>query len=237
MAKLFQKRELRDKDHVFKDRRGAGKVLGQMLRGAYGREGGAVVLAIPAGGVPVGIEVSKALNCPLDLIITKKLPLPQNPEAGYGAVTLEGGRFLNEMLVSRFNIPPDVIEAHISRIKKELEERNSLFRGGHPLPDLTRGTAILVDDGLASGYTMMAAIEAAKKRGAQNIVVAVPTGPTGSIQRIRDRVDEIYCPNIRDRLYFAVADAYDEWYDLDDDEVMGLMEEARGNRRKPEMKA
>jgi predicted phosphoribosyltransferase len=229
-ADIFQKRELRDKNRVFRDRRVAGQVLGQMLRSSYGRDDRAVVLAIPAGGVPVALEVSKALDSPLDLIIAKKLPIPQNPEAGYGAITLEGGRFLNETLVSRFNISPDAIEAHVSRIKRELEERDRLFRGDRPSPDLTHGTAILVDDGLASGYTMMASIEAAKKRRAEKIVVAVPTGPMGSIKRIWERVDEIYCPNIRDRLYFAVADAYEAWYDLGSDEVIRLMEEARQGR-------
>ncbi len=223
--RIFEKKELRGKNYVFKDRVEAGRVLAEMLEPEYEAAQDSIVLAIPSGGVPVGLQVRRKLNCPFDLIIVRKIPIPHNPEAGYGAVTLEGGVFLNEELVSRLKLTPSQIENHISRLKRELEERNILFRGRKPLPDLSGKTAILVDDGLASGYTMMASIHSAKNRGAKQIVIAVPTAPPETIDKIEPMVDAIYCPNVRDKIFFAVADAYEHWYDLRREEVLDLLSE------------
>ncbi len=228
---IHEKRELRGKNHVFKDRVEAGRVLAEMLETEYETTQDSIVLAIPSGGVPVGLEVQSKLNCPFDLIIVKKIPIPHNPEAGYGAVTLEGGVFLNEELVSRFKLTPSQIEKQISRLKKELQERQALFRGKKPLPDLSGKTAILVDDGLASGYTMIASVDGVKNMGAKEIVVAVPTAPTETIKKIDPMVDEIYCPNVRDKIFFAVADAYEHWYDLSQTEVLDLLAEKVRNDR------
>jgi len=224
-TRIYEKKELRGKNHVFEDRVEAGRVLAEMLEPGYKAAQDAIVLAIPSGGVPVGLEVKRKLNFPFDLIIVRKIPIPNNPEAGYGAVTLEGGVFLNDELVSRLRINPLQIENHISRLKKELEERNALFRGRKPFPDLSGKTAILVDDGLASGYTMTASIHSARNRGATEIVVAVPTAPPETIEKIDPMVDEIYCPNVREKIFFAVADAYEHWYDLSREEVLELLAE------------
>ncbi len=221
-AGIYEKKELRDKNYVFKDRIEAGKHLAEMLEPRYKQVQDGMVLAIPSGGVPVGLEVSRKLEFPFDLIIVKKIPIPHNPEAGYGAVTLEGGVFLNEDLVRRLKLSSSQVEQHISRIKKELDERNRLFRGGKPFMNLSEKRVILVDDGLASGYTMMASVHDAKQRGAKKIVIAVPTGPSRTIEKIQSMVDEIYCPNIRDKIFFAVADAYENWYDLSNEEVLRL---------------
>lgn len=221
-TKIYEKEELRDKNYVFEDRIEAGKMLGEMLEPEYREAHDAIVLAIPAGGVPVGLQVSRKLKLPFDLIIVRKIPIPHNPEAGCGAVTLEGGVFLNEELVSRLKLGPSQIEHHILLIRKELEERNALFRGGKPFPDLSAKTAILVDDGLASGYTMMASVHSAKNKGAKKIVLAIPTAPLRTIEKIGSMVDEIYCLNIRDKIFFAVADAYKHWYDLSREEVLEL---------------
>ena len=224
-ARIFEKKGLRGKNYVFKDRIEAGRMLAEMLAPEYKDAQNAMVLAIPSGGVPVGLEVRRKLHLPFDLIIVRKIPIPHNPEAGYGAVTLEGGAFLNEELVSRLRLKPLQIEDHISRLKKELEKRDALFRGKKPFPDLSGKTAILVDDGLASGYTMMASVHSARNRGAKEIVVAVPTTPPETIEKIEPIVDEIYCPNVRDRIFFAVADAYEHWYDLNREEVLELLAE------------
>lgn len=221
--KVYEKKELRDKNSVFEDRIEAGKMLAAMLEPEYREAQDAIVLAIPSGGVPVGLEVMRKLKLPFDLIIVRKIPMPHNPEAGCGAVTLEGGVFLNEELVSRLQLSSSQIEHHISLIKKELEERNRLFRGGRPFPNLSNKTAVLVDDGLASGYTMMASVHNAKNKGAKKIVIAVPTAPLRTIEKIESMVDGVYCPNVRDKIFFAVADAYGQWYDLSREEVVSLM--------------
>jgi predicted phosphoribosyltransferase len=221
--KIYEKKELRQKNYVFKDRVEAGEILGEMLEAKYKETRNSIVLAIPAGGVPVAIQVSRKLKFPLDLIIIKKIPIPHNPEAGYGAVTLEGNAFLNEDLVSRLKLDSAQIENDISLIRKELEERNKVFREGRPSPDLSDKTAILVDDGLASGYTMMASINAVRNGGAKEIVIAIPTAPMSSIEKIDSLVDEVYCANIRDKIFFAVADAYEHWYDLSREDVLALL--------------
>ncbi len=229
--RIYEKRELRGKNHVFKDRDEAGRVLAEMLEPEYKAAQDAIVLAIPSGGVPVGLQVMRKLHLRFDLIIARKIPIPHNPEAGYGAVTLEGGVFLNEELVSRLGLKPSQIEKQISRLKKELEERQALFRGEKPFPDLSGKTALLVDDGLASGYTTMASVHSVKNMGAKEIVIAVPTAPTGTIKKIDPMVDEIYCPNVRDKIYFAVADAYEDWYDLSQKEVLDLLAEKERSHR------
>ncbi|KPK21107.1 MAG: phosphoribosyltransferase [Nitrospira bacterium SG8_3] len=229
--RIYEKKELRGKNHVFKDRAEAGRVLAEMLVSEYKAAQDAIILAIPSGGVPVGLQVMRKLRLPFDLIIARKIPIPHNPEAGYGAVTLEGGVFLNEELVSRLGLKPSQIEKQISRLKKELEQRQALFRGKKPFPDLSGKTAILVDDGLASGYTMMASVYNVKNMGAKEIVIAVPTAPTETIKKIDPKVDEIYCPNVRDKIFFAVADAYEHWYDLSRAEVLDLLaEKVRSDR-------
>jgi predicted phosphoribosyltransferase len=230
-TRIYEKKELRGKNYVFKDRVEAGRVLAEMLEPEYKAAQDAIVLAIPSGGVPVGLEVKSKLNFPFDLIIVRKIPVPHNPEAGYGAVTLEGGVFLNEDLVSRLRLSPSQIENHISHLGKELEERDALFRGRRPPTDLSHKTAILVDDGLASGYTMMASVHSAKGRGAKEIVVAVPTAPPETIEKIEPMADKIYCPNVRGKIFFAVADAYEHWYDLSRAEVLDLLaEKVRSDR-------
>jgi predicted phosphoribosyltransferase len=231
--KVHEIRTLRDRTHAFKDRWDAGKILAQMLESEYAMAQDTMVFSIPAGGVPVGLEISKRLNLPFDCIIVRKATIPDNTEVGFGAVTLEGSIFLNQELLSHLKLTDFQIEQQIASVKKELEKRNALFRGGIPLPDLSGKTAILVDDGLASGYTMMASIHTLKNKGAQKIVVAVPTAPLSSIDKVQPLVDALYCANIRDTFYFAVADAYEHWYDLSQTEVIELLK-SRGKLRQTE---
>jgi putative phosphoribosyl transferase len=222
-ARVHEIRELRNRQHVFKDRSQAGKVLSLMLEPEYDKANNTLVLAIPSGGVPVALEVSKSLHCPMDLLIVRKLQIPGNPEAGFGAMTRDGTVFLNEPLVAELRLSAEAVEEQKQKVRDELERRDELFREGRPFPDLESRAVILIDDGLASGYTMTASIHEVKRRKAAKAVVAVPTAPLSSIHRIETMVNDIYCPNVREGSFFAVAGAYEHWYDLDREEVMNLI--------------
>lgn len=225
-SKIFEVSGFRDKRFVFKDRDDAGKVLAEMLSPYYEKAKETLVLAIPSGGVPIGLEVAKGLSLPLDLIIVRKIPVPGNPEAGFGALTLDGDVFLNDELVAFLRLSPKEIEDQITKVKTDLQERNFIFRQGTPFPDVINKTVLMADDGLASGYTMLACVETVRRKGTSKIVVAVPTAPERSVFRISPIVEEVFCPNIRTERYFAVADAYANWYDLTRNEVLTRLQEA-----------
>jgi putative phosphoribosyl transferase len=231
-ARLHERSELRNRQYVFKDRAHAGKVLVSMLAPEYAKVANLFVLAVPSGGVPVALEVSEGLGSPMDLLIVRKLQIPGNPEAGFGAMTRGGAVFLNKALLEELHLREAEIEKQKRIVKEELDKRNQLFRDGRPSPDLESKSVILVDDGLASGYTMMASIDEAKKRNAARTTVAVPTASLSSLERLGDMADEIYCPNIREGAFFAVADAYEDWYDLDHEEVMRLIGKKGDENRK-----
>ena len=216
-------RKFRDQKHVFKDRSEAGGFLAMMLQEKYPHMNGMMVLAIPSGGVPVGIKVKEALDLDFDLMIVRKLKIPGNPEAGFGAMAMDGTVFFNERLLSRLHLSDAQIEDEKIRVSRELEKRNALFRQGRTLPVLSGKKVILVDDGLASGYTMLASIDMVKKGGADVIIVAVPTASQSSLDLISSHADKIYCANIRTGHFFAVAEAYEHWYDLDEDEIQKLL--------------
>jgi len=226
-ARLYEMKEFRNRRYVFKDRSHAGKVLALMLEPVYGEEENGMVLAIPSGGLPVACEVRDGLHWPMDLVIVRKLQIPGNPEAGFGAMTRDGTVFLNESLLAGLKLSAAEIEEQKQRVRDELERRNDLFRQGRAFPELEGRTVILIDDGLASGYTMMASIHEVKSRKAAKTIVAVPTAPLSSIGRIETMVDEIYCSNVREGISFSVASAYEDWYDLDQQEVMRLTQGLR----------
>jgi predicted phosphoribosyltransferase len=222
-SKIFEIRKFRDEQHVFRDRLEAGQTLGWMLQSEYQRIEDGMILAIPSGGVPVGIKVRETLALPFDLLIVRKLQIPGNTEAGFGAMTLDGTVFFNEALMAQLRLSSTDIETEKERVGLELEKRNALFRRGRSFPHLAGKRVILVDDGLASGFTMLASIHTAKKAKAREIVVAVPTAPERSIDRILSGVDRIYCANIRTGPFFAVAEAYRNWYDLSEKETLELL--------------
>jgi putative phosphoribosyl transferase len=215
--------KFRDQRYLFNDRFEAGEILAKMLESEYAHIEEGMVLAVPAGGVPVGIRVRDILGLSFDLIIVRKLKIPGNPEAGFGAMTLDGKTFFNESLLAGLHLRDSQIEAEKTRVRSELENRNALFRRGRPFPDLAGKRVILVDDGLASGFTMLAAVHMVKKAGARETVVAVPTAPLRTIEHISAEADKIFCPNIRTAFRFAVAEAYRHWYDLDEKEVQTLL--------------
>lgn len=206
---------------VFRDRTHAGEMLAGMLSTYRGSN--ALVLGIPAGGVPVAAVIARALVLPLDVAVVSKLTLPWNTEAGYGALAFDGTLRLNEMLMTRAGLSEADIEAGKARAQEKVARRMKLLRGDRPFPDLSQRSAILVDDGLASGFTLMVAIEALRHQNAKEIVVAVPTAHAESAARIAPLVEALYCPNLREGTSFAVADAYQEWSDVAEEDLVTLL--------------
>jgi len=225
MSGLIEDRSLRERVRVFKDRKDAGVRLAKTLS-AYKGTGG-VVLGIPSGGLPVAAEVAKALELTLDLVIVRKVQIPDNPEAGFGAVGPDGEVSLNADLISRLGLTEREVERQIQKTKEVIKRRNDAFREGLPFPSLRDKAVIIVDDGLASGYTMLAAADFIKNHRPERVVVAVPTGPKRTIDLILPHVDELICLNVRSGAFFAVADAYEKWYDVEDEEVMSILENFR----------
>jgi predicted phosphoribosyltransferase len=221
MGRLIENRTLRHRSPVFKDRADAGRQLAESLR-AYASSG-ALVLAIPAGGVPVARELAINLNLAMDVIIVRKVQFPDNPEAGFGAVGPDGEVIFNDELVTRLRLSPEKIEQQVEKTRKVIKARELAFRKGLPFPDLKEKTVILADDGLASGYTMTEAANFVRRKKAGKIIVAVPTASESSVKLLLPAVDELHCLNIRG-YPFAVAEAYLEWHDLSDEEVLRLLE-------------
>lgn len=217
---IIERPELHDRTRVFRNRHHAGEVLADMLS-SYGKTE-AIVLAIPAGGVPVAAAIAERLRIPLDVAVVSKITLPWNTEAGYGAVAFDGTMRLNEDLLPRLGLADDQIQEGIKQTTQKVLRRVKRFRGDRLFPDLTKRQVILVDDGLASGFTMLVAVEALRNAGARHICVAVPTGHGSSLPRMASEVEALYCANIRGGFSFAVADAYEVWTDVAEEEAIAL---------------
>ena len=211
---------LRDRVYVFRDRAHAGKVVAGMLE-EY-RDTNAIVLGIPAGGLPVATVIVEELKLSLDVAVVSKITLPWNTEAGYGAVAFDGTVRLNQRLVKGLKLNEGDIRQGMKKTSRKVAMRIKTLRGERAFPDVSRAPVILVDDGLASGFTMLVGVEALRNAGAQQIVVAVPTGHNKSVQTMADHVEKLYCANIRYGLSFAVADAYERWSDVSDEEVIEI---------------
>ena len=203
---------------MFEDRKDAGRRLGRALENF--RDSDALVLAIPRGGVEVGYEVARHLNTDFSLLICRKLPFPDNPESGFGAIAEDGSIFLNEYAAR--GVAPATIRAIIRQQQEEIRRRIRTLRNNEPLPDIRGRTVILVDDGIAMGSTMMAAIRFCRSNGAGRVIVAAPVGGervTAEIGRLVDGMVVLEVPPI----FYAVAQVYRNWYDVSDGEVQGIM--------------
>jgi putative phosphoribosyl transferase len=180
----------------------------------------AIVLAIPRGGVPVGLPIAIQLSAPLDVIVPRKIPIPWEPEAGFGAVTAEGTIVLNEELMPYLDLTEQEIQEAAQRVQREIERRTRVYRGDRPPPQVEGRLVILTDDGLASGLTMVAAIRSVRLHEPQGVIVAVPAAPRSSIERVSVEADEIICLIEQATGPFAVASFYHLFPDLSDAEVI-----------------
>jgi len=206
----------------FRNRADAGRRLAEALHRYRNEE--IVVFAIPRGGVPVAVEVAKELGCQLDIVIPRKIPIPSNPEAGYGAVTEDGAIVLNEPRVRQLGLTRHEIERHAEQVKAEIKRRTAVFRAKLAPSDLEGKTAIVIDDGIASGYTMMAAIKSIRQRGAAKVVAAAPVASASAWELIKPMADDVVCPIVAYTYSFAVASFYQHWCDLTDEEVFEVLE-------------
>ncbi|MFN2566815.1 MAG: phosphoribosyltransferase [Gemmatimonadaceae bacterium] len=208
----------------YRDRTDAGRVLATELA-EYANRPDVVVLALPRGGVPVAFEVAAALRAPLDVFIVRKLGLPGHEEFAMGAIASGGVRVLDEDAIRVFDVSRAVIEAVTAAEQRELERRERQYRGDRPPPDVAGRTAILVDDGLATGSTMRAAVEALRREGAARVVVAVPIAPQETCDAFREIVDDIVCARTPEPFY-AVGLWYQDFSQTTDAEVRSLLDEA-----------
>ena len=208
----------------FRDRADAGRLLAERLSHYAGRDD-VLVLGLPRGGVPVAAEVARALGAPLDVFLVRKLGLPGQEELAMGAIASGGARVLNEELVETLGIPEALIDAVAAREEEELRRRERLYRGERTPPEVEGKTVILVDDGLATGSSMRAAVAALRRRRPARIVVAVPTAPVSTCEELRPEVDELVCARTPQPFY-AVGIWYENFNQTTDEEVRRLLAEA-----------
>jgi predicted phosphoribosyltransferase len=204
----------------FRDRREAGRVLADKLT-AYAHRPDLIVLALPRGGVPVAYEVARALGAPLDVFVVRKLGIPGHEELAMGAVATGGVRVLNEEIVRGLGIPDYVLDAVTSWEREELARRERLYRGDRPSPDVRGKTVFLVDDGLATGATMQAAIAALRQQQPARIVVAVPTAARETCDALRAHVDDVVCASTPEPFH-AVGLWYEDFSQTSDEDVREL---------------
>ena len=208
----------------FRDRKDAGRVLAARLQ-AYANRPDVVVLALPRGGVPVAFEVARALNAPLDVFLVRKLGTPGQAELAMGAIATGGVRVLNPSVVDYLRIPAHVIDRIAAEEQEELERRERAYRDDRSPIEVRDRTVILVDDGLATGSTMRAAVQALKQQKPARIIVAVPVAPPSTCDQLRAEVDEVVCP-LSPEPFDGVGRWYESFRQTSDAEVRWLVEEA-----------
>jgi putative phosphoribosyl transferase len=209
---------------VFRDRVEAGDVLAAWL-GHYAGRPEVLVLALPRGGVPVAARVAEALGAPLDVFVVRKLGVPGHEELAMGAIASGGVLVRNEEVVGKLGLGEDTLRRVAEAEQRELARRERSYRQDRPPPDLAGRVVILVDDGLATGSTMRAAVEAARRLGPARVVVAVPTAPASTCQRLREVADEVFCATTP-RPFRAVGNSYRSFPQTSDEEVRSLLEAA-----------
>jgi putative phosphoribosyl transferase len=211
-----------DERQPYKDRRHAGVELATRLADKFAGRHDVIVLALPRGGVPVAYEVARALGAPLDIFLVRKLGVPEHPELAMGAIASGGVRVLNDDVVSWYRVPSSVIDQVAQQEQAELERRERLYRDGHTALEISGRIVILVDDGLATGSTMKAAVQAVRAHAPSRIVVAVPVGSPDTCQEFAELADEIMCARAP-QVFFAVGQWYLDFSQTTDDEVRELL--------------
>ncbi|PMB16695.1 phosphoribosyl transferase [Fischerella thermalis CCMEE 5282] len=214
---------------VFKDRTAAGQLLAAQLA-AYANRKDVIVLALPRGGVPVAFEVARKINAPLDVFLVRKLGVPGHEELAMGAIASGGVQVLNEAVVQMLGLSQKVIEQVATQEQQELNRRERLYRDDRPFPVLHERTVILVDDGLATGTTMRAAVVALRQQQPARLLVAVPVSSPEAYQEMQKLVDEIVCPQTPDPFY-SVGLWYQDFPQVSDEEVCNLLKRATNNNQ------
>jgi putative phosphoribosyl transferase len=225
---VYHMEHLHEEMRIFQNRTDAGKILAEMLSTFI--DSNALILGIPAGGVPVASVIADHLGLEMDVAVVSKITLPWNTEAGYGAVAFDGTIGLNEPLINRIGLSRDLVNDGINKTSQKVKRRMQMLRGEKDALNLEQKTVVLVDDGLASGFTMIVALEAVSHFNVKQIFVAVPTGSLASIRKILNRAETILCANIRSSQVFAVADAYKEWADVSEQQLQKILKKERGSQ-------
>jgi putative phosphoribosyl transferase len=213
----------------FADRVDAGKRLASALKDFQGKD--AIVLAIPRGGVVVGYQIAKELDLRLDVIIPRKIGAPDNPELAIGAMTEDGTVILDEGLMNYLGVSQHYVKEESERQKSEIKRRLRMYRQNEPTPDLKGCDVIIVDDGIATGSTMKAALASVKKSGAKTETIAIPMGPPSTIKELRKQADKVLCLYMPE--YFAaIGQFYGDFNQTTDEEVIQLLKEIRERKAK-----
>jgi putative phosphoribosyl transferase len=208
----------------YKDRFDAGKKLSEIIHLPHN----SIIFAIPRGGVPVAYALSKSQRIPMDIVVVRKLPIPFNPEAGFGAITIDGKIILNPNFEYIFSQIP--IEQIATDVLNEVKRRDFVYRQNKPYTDLTGKTAIVIDDGFASGYSAIAAYEMLKKYNPEKIIAIAPVCPEDTKTLLEKYFDEVYCLITSKTKPFAVASFYEDFHDLSDEEVLELVDDLKNNK-------
>ncbi|MBI2857050.1 MAG: phosphoribosyltransferase [Chloroflexi bacterium] len=206
---------------VYQDRQDAGRQLAERLAGYADNR--TVIFAIPRGGLLVAAETARQLKLPLDVVLTRKMPVTFDPETGYGAVADDGSSVFNRLMVRRLGVGDKDLIRQTERLKAELERSMPAYRGSIPFPRLVSRTAIIVDDGMASGYTMAAAIKCVRSHRAGRVVVAVPVAPELAYQMVKTFADAVICPMLARSSWFSVGAFYQDWHEVTDKEAISVL--------------
>lgn len=205
----------------FTDRYEAGKILANELK-EYINKPNVIVLALPRGGVPVAYEVAEVLSAPLDVFIVRKLGVPGHEELAMGAIAMDGEIVFNDEIMREIDMPKTAIDRVIKVEKDELKRRENKYRGSRPFPNLNNKTIILVDDGIATGATMRAAIKALRHHKPHDIIIAVPVAGKSTCDEMKHIADKVVCP-LKPELFYAVGQWYQDFTQTSDEEVYGLL--------------
>jgi len=218
---------------IFENRFDAGSQLAGKLAEYQGQP--VVVLAIPNGGLPVALQVALALGADLDVVISRKLPIPLRPEGGFGAIADDGAVILNEEVLKEVNLTEQQINYQVGMVRTDIRQRSLLYRGTKPLSIISGKTVIIVDDGLASGYTMIAAVESVRRSRPARVVVAVPAASEAAVKRLEEVVDQVVtvATGTGGMSRFYIADYYRYWHALSDEEGLKCLKEYRMRRFAP----
>jgi putative phosphoribosyl transferase len=219
---------------IFESRYDAGKQLATKL--CEYKNQPVIILAIPNGGVPVALQVALALNADLDLIISRKIPIPLRPEGGFGAVADDGTTILNQEVLKTINLNEKQVNYQVSKVRNDIQQRSLLYRGSRPVSIVSDKTVIVIDDGLASGYTMMAAVESVRRRQPKRVIAAVPAASATAVRQVEKIADRVVTVVTAFTPKFYVSDFYRYWNVLSDEEGLECFQEWQKRRYQASIK-